>query len=150
MSVWLMAAAILAGGAEPNERSKRMEAGASTEQEARYAEGQVWEYRTAPGDEGSLVRIQKIERAPGLGLVYHLSLIGVRLGDGIPPELPHIPVSRETLDASLTRLAGGTHAFPDPAPGIAEWRAAQGGVFTIPLAEIAAIVRETVGSQKPQ
>jgi hypothetical protein len=27
----------------------------------RYAEGQVWEYQTRPGDQGSLLKIQKIE-----------------------------------------------------------------------------------------
>ena len=27
-----------------------------------YAAGQVWEYHTRPGDEGSLLRIQKVEQ----------------------------------------------------------------------------------------
>jgi len=52
--------------------------------------------------------------------------------------LPHIPVSATTLDASVTHLAAQHPEFPTVAlqKGIAEWRAAKGGVFTIPISEI--------------
>jgi hypothetical protein len=105
-----------------------------------YAEGQVWEYRTRPGEEGSLLKIRRIEpmpRAPDGRLVYHVSIAGVRLG---PPAagdvIPHVPVSRSTLDASVTRLSGRDADFGDVDEGIALWREAQGGVFTISVAEI--------------
>ena len=45
-----------------------------------YAAGQVWQYRTRPGDEGSLLRIATIEVDPAFGHgepIFHISLIGV-------------------------------------------------------------------------
>ncbi|MDQ4086925.1 MAG: hypothetical protein M3177_02755 [Pseudomonadota bacterium] len=117
-----------------------------------YAEGQVWEYRTRAGEEESLLKIQRIE---ALGdpprPVYHISIVGIRFGgpEG-QSELPHLPVSRETLDASVTRLASRTVPFPTPDEGIAEWRSAQGGVFTIPVAEIVAVAEQAVREARAQ
>jgi hypothetical protein len=113
----------------------------------RYAAGQVWEYRTRPADTGSLLRIQRVEQDATLGPIYHISVIGLRLrNQDMDPNLPHTPVSRETLDASVTRLSNKTPNFPDFEPGIAQWRADRGGVFTIPVADIIEIIdRQTSG-----
>ena len=117
-----------------------------TDTQARYQEGQVWEYRTRPQDTGSLVRIQRIEANPAFakyGPIYHISIVGVHFKNAaISGELPHLPVSRETLDASVTKLSSSAVTFPDAEPGIAEWRAAKGGVFTIPLANIIGSVEQ--------
>lgn len=111
-----------------------------------YQEGQVWEYRTRPEDSGSLLRIQSIEANPAFakyGPIYHISVVGVHFqGAALSGELAHLPVSRETLDASVTRLSSASVTFPNADPGIAEWRSAQGGVFTIPLAEIISSVEQ--------
>jgi hypothetical protein len=123
--------------------------------QAKYQEGQVWEYRTRPVDAGSLLRIQKIEALDVAGKeerIYHLSVIGLHF-PGAPDlggVLQHIPVSQGTLDASVTRLASTNPAFPDPSPGIAEWRRARGGVFTIPVAEIVASVETMLSGAAPQ
>jgi hypothetical protein len=104
-----------------------------------YAEGQVWEYRTRPGEKRSLLRIQKIEippEDPARRPVYHISIIGLKLAANVAGVLQHVPVSRETLDSSVTRLSRKRPTFPDVGPGIAEWRRAQGGVFTVTVAEI--------------
>lgn len=107
----------------------------------RYAAGQVWEYRTRPSDGGSLLKIQQVENHAIMGPVYHISVIGIRLQNPeMHPELPHTPVSRETLDASVTRLSTKSPAFPNPDEGIALWRGDRGGVFTIPVSEIIEIV----------
>lgn len=106
----------------------------------RYATGQVWAYRTRPGDEGSLIKIQSIEYDAGAiqgSPIYHISVIGVHFRNrDIAPALPHAPVSRATLDASVTELRPAGTAFPDAAPGIAEWHRARGGVFTASIAQI--------------
>lgn len=122
--------------------------------ETPYEEGQVWEYRTRQQDHGSLLRIQKIENEPGLaqhGPIYHIGVIGVHFsGTGLSGELQHLPVSRETLNASVTRLSRSKAPFPDSRAGIEEWRAARGGVFTIPVAEIIAVAEATFrGAQLP-
>ena len=113
----------------------------------RYAAGQIWEYRTRPSDMGSLLKVQHVENHEVLGTVYHISVIGIRLRNPeMHPELPHTPVSRETLDASVTELSTKTPVFPKPEDGIAQWRADDGGVFTIPVADIVEIVdRQTSG-----
>lgn len=109
----------------------------------RYAEGQVWEYRTRPGEEASRLKVQRIEDHAALGRVYHVSVIGVRIetGRAVVPMLNHLPVSRATLDGSVTRLADGDADFPDIEAGIAEWRRAEGGVFSIGVAEIVAMAQ---------
>ena len=104
-----------------------------------YAEGQVWHYRTRKGEDGSVLAIRRIETVEAFaarGPVFHISVIGVKIGPNIGSALPHLPVSRETLDASVTRLAEGKSELPPFDEGIAEWRAARGGVFTISIAEI--------------
>jgi hypothetical protein len=109
-----------------------------------YAEGQVWAYRARPSDKGSLIKIQKIENLDDSAKaepIYHISIVGFRLN--LPPSnkvfvpmLPHAPVSRQTLDMSVTRLVKTSREFPSADSGIAEWRAARGGVYTISLAEV--------------
>ncbi|MFZ5747485.1 MAG: hypothetical protein ACOY45_07480 [Pseudomonadota bacterium] len=105
-----------------------------------YSAGQVWQYRTRPQDAGSRVKIQRVERI-GDSDVYHVSIVGLHFRtEQVIGTLPHLPVSRQTLDKSVTELAPSAPAdFPDDAvdAGIAEWRRAEGGVFTISLAEIA-------------
>ena len=108
-----------------------------------YAAGQVWEYSTRPEDAGSLIKIHQVETSSA-GSIYHISMTGIRLTNDRPPiDAGHLPVSRETLDASVTHLASplaANRTFPDPRDGIAIWRENEGGVFTIPLAQIAEIL----------
>lgn len=117
----------------------------------RYAEGQVWEYQTRPGDQGSLLKIQKIEVSPQFaksGPVYHVSIIGIHF-DGLPVNgtLQHAPFSRASLDASVTKLSASKAEFPDANGGIAEWRKAQGGVFTVTVAEAVNFAEQTMRKQ---
>ena len=118
----------------------------------KYAVGQVWEYKTRPQDAGSLLKIQRIE-ADGDRPVYHISIIGVHFSrPGFAGTLPHLPVSDQTLDASVTRLSPAAPDFPTTSvdEGIAEWRKAEGGVFTIPVAEIIGILEQSVSGQPRQ
>lgn len=121
--------------------------------QSRYAEGQVWEYRTRPGDGGSLLKIQHIEAAPansGLGRIYHISIVGLHIaGQGETIPLPHAPVSQTTLDASVIRLSRSSVEFPSADEGIAQWRSDRGGVFTISVAEIAAVLDRTLSGAPP-
>jgi hypothetical protein len=113
-----------------------------------YAAGQVWEYRTRAADPGSLLKIQRIDTDPRRAehrTIYHISIIGVRLNDpAVRREISHVPVSRETLDDSVTRLSSSNVPFPDASDGIAEWERAKGGVFTTPIARIIDVVEQTM------
>ena len=55
----------------------------------RYSEGQVWAYPTRPQDNGSLVKIQKIETAE-VGTIYD---IADAVAEMIPPPEQSEPVS---------------------------------------------------------
>lgn len=114
----------------------------------KYAQGQVWEYKTRPQDAGSLLKIQRIE-TDGKQPVYHISVIGVHFTQaGFDGKLPHLPVSKETLDASVTRLSPTTPDFPTNfEDGIAEWRKANGGIFTLPVAQIIEVIQQSVSGQ---
>lgn len=113
-----------------------------------YEVGQIWEYRSREGEEGSLLKIQEISQlGPGDNpmLVYHVSIIGVRLGPNSRiKEISHVPLSTETLDVSVTALSPLDPEFPDPEEGMEIWREDEGGVFTLPVAEIVNIFDETI------
>lgn len=118
----------------------------------KYVEGQVWEYRTRPQDAGSLLKVQRVGMM-GAKKVYHISVVGVHFATpGIAGILPHIPVSDETLNASVTKLSAGKRDFPTSAldKGIEEWRKAQGGVFTIPMSQIIGIIDEQTATAQMQ
>ena len=106
-----------------------------------FKPGHVWEYKTRPQDAGSLVKIQKISRDRVLGTIYHVSLVGLKTRnaqfDGV---LMHAPVTYGVLERSATRRFVGAATFPSADEGIAEWRKAEGGVFTISLAQIAELI----------
>jgi hypothetical protein len=117
----------------------------------RYQEGQIWEYKARPEDDGSLLKIQKIEVLPefaATGPVYHVTIIGLNFGtlpfDGT---LQHAPLSRTSLDASVTKLSSSKAVFPDADEGILEWRQAKGGVFTVTVAEAVRFVEEIAGDR---
>ena len=111
----------------------------------RYAVGQIWEYKARPEDTGSLLRIGKIENDPEFGVIYHISVVGLRITNpkapgGYTTEVAHYPVNKGALDASVTRLSKAKTTFPDIERGYPYWRSArdqgQAGVYEMPIAEI--------------
>lgn len=109
-----------------------------------FTAGQVWQYHARPEDTASLLKIQAVEDDPNLtknGPIYHVSIIGVHLGrDRRLGEIGHVPVSNEMLAKSVTVLVKSDAKFPDATLGVANWKAAKGGVFTIPMAEIVGVI----------
>lgn len=127
--------------------------------ERQYAEGQVWTFRARAGEEGATLLINRIEQHPRFGAIYHISVFGVRLDNprapgGATTELPHFPVSRETLDKSCLELQGVREPNPEYLRGYGEWRevfdAGRAGVFDIPVAEIVDIVQSAITKRMAQ
>jgi hypothetical protein len=122
----------------------------------KYAEGQVWSYKTRDGEQGSTLQINRIEHDPKLGDIFHISVDGVRLDNphapgGITARLPHFPVSQQTLDKSCIESTGTAPVNPDYLEGYRAWReafdAGQAGVFDIPVAEIVDIVESSISQR---
>lgn len=130
-----LAMAALLGGAAPADR---------------FAAGQVWSYKARPQDANSLIKIQRVELV-NAQRVFHVAVSAVHLRNGGVTDLPHLPVAEESLEAS--DIARRNDVFPvglaDTDEGIAEWRRAEGGVFTVPFAEIVEIVDRTLSGGPP-
>lgn len=118
-----------------------------------YAESQVWSYKARKGEETSRVLINKVETNPKLGNIFHISVSGVkvknpRIAGGISTDLPHFPVSEETLKKSLTKLTGKSLPNPDYYEGYQTWKSAfdkgEAGVFTIDVADIVGVIEQAI------
>jgi hypothetical protein len=118
-----------------------------------YAAGQVWTYHANPGDKGSTLQINKIEQDPKLGAIFHISVFGLRISNprvagGVLTELPHLPVSKETLDKSVESLADVPVRPVSYEQGYAHWKqefdAGHAGIYTVSVAEIVTIAEQTM------
>src|SRR5947207_3386083 len=61
--------------------------------------GQVWNYRTRPGEENSTLVVLKVETAPGWKTIVHIGVTGVKLktAKGIQDTVPHLPIDEAAL-----------------------------------------------------
>ena len=121
-----------------------------------YSAGQIWSYKTRPGEEKSTLLINKVETHEKLGKIFHISIRDVkvknlRVEGGISTELPHFPVSTETLKMSLTKFIGKSEPNHNYIEGYNTWKeafdAGKAGIFTISVPEIIGIVEETINKQ---
>lgn len=124
---------------------------------SQFSVGQIWSYKTRSGEEASTVLINKIETHPKLGEIFHVSIFGVKVKNskvagGLSTELPHFPVSGETLNKSVTKLVGQRQPNPEYIDGYNFWKQAfdngEAGIFTITLAEIVGVVEESINPKK--
>jgi hypothetical protein len=105
------------------------------------------------GEEGSTVLINKVEKDAKLGRIFHISILGVKVKNkrapgGVSTELPHSPVSEETLKKSLAKYLGSSAPNPEYVEGYKIWKDAfdkgHAGVFTIEVAEIVGVIEQTL------
>lgn len=118
-----------------------------------FQAGQVWKYNTRPGEEASKIYIVKVEAWPNGDKIFHiyadkLKIKNPMLASGLQAELPHAPVSLQTLEQSTTKQVGTTQTLPDISEGYAAWKEAYdaggAGIFTIPVAEIISLIEGVV------
>ena len=102
-----------------------------------FAVGQVWRYKTRPGEEKSRLTIIKVETLGGHSMVHiALSNLVFKL-DGQPmSECSHLPFSEQAIRESVLVLEGATQGDIELG-GYNDWRAAfdagKAGVFTDPV-----------------
>jgi len=111
--------------------------------DSKFHPGQVWQYNTRPDEKGSTLTILKVESLPKLGLIIHIRVDKVRLGNctGGPEHVEHMPFKREAIDRRVTKLLKEGE-IPPFQPGYNEWRKTCAGAFTITVAEAVATVEE--------
>jgi hypothetical protein len=121
-----------------------------------FEEGQVWAYKTRAGEEESRLLINKIEDHPKLGHIYHISVLNVSIkaGPGMSTnQLPHLPVSQQTLELSCTQLVAHSPPSSMYLPGYQMWKqafdAGHAGIYTISVAEIVDLTEKMLRKQPP-
>ncbi len=119
----------------------------------KYEPGQVWSYKTRPGEESSTFTILRVEEAPQSKRIVHIHVDGIRLkncsGGPEPDTVAHMPFAREFIDASAVKKLR-TVAVPAFEDGYAEWRrgwdAGKAGYYTITLSEAIEVMQKTFDS----
>lgn len=115
-------------------------------EDSRYQPGQVWRYRTRPGEERSRLIVCRIESGPDFGTVVHVQVAGVRMRKSSGPRArstttDHIPMNRDALNVSVTAVQGTDGTCKNFDAAYAEWRreflspSGRAGVFTASVAE---------------
>jgi hypothetical protein len=116
-----------------------------------FLEGQVWSYKTRGGEETSTILINKVESNAKLAQIFHISVIGVRVKNrratsDVTTELPHLPVSKQTLDASCVEIVGRSSPHPQYIAGYTDWKRAfdqgRAGIWTASISEIVQAIED--------
>ena len=106
-----------------------------------YQAGQIWRYKTRPGEEDSTLIIVKTEYYDEvIGNVIHISVTGVRIKNPnvegeIIDKVPHMPFSESAITASVVELIDQGADLPSFEEGYNMWKSASGGIFTIQVSE---------------
>lgn len=119
--------------------------------ESKFKVGQVWSYKTRPGEKDSAFVVVKVESHPKLGNIVHVSLRGLRMRrpDGeLISEVGHMPFSEEALAESAVKIVREKGELPDFEEGYKIWReafdAGEAGVYTVSLARAVQVMEDTL------
>lgn len=108
---------------------------------SKYKPGQVWSYKTRPGEESSRLTILEVETHAKAGILVHVRVSNVKIKkpDGQIDVIEHLPCAAESLDQSEVELVDENVEVPDFAEGYKLWKEAfdkgQAGVFAVPIAK---------------
>lgn len=118
--------------------------------------GQLWSYRTRAGEDDSRIYIARVDRDFGTRPIYHLYIDGLKLKNPmlegkVQDHLVHVPVSKESLEASVISLIRRDVTPPDISEGYEIWREAfakgQAGVFTMSVQQAVQYIEDQFAKQ---
>lgn len=121
--------------------------------DSEFVPGQVWQFKTRPGEENALLVVGKIDRAPDVGRIVHIKMVGLSLKNpnvqgGIVNVLTHLPVQEETLLKSVTSQVDTTIALDGFEGGYNNWLDAYDSnrlvVYSRPLTETLRQIEQSV------
>jgi len=114
----------------------------------KYRPGQVWDYKHRDSEPLSTLTILKLTTQPSGVTVIHIAVDNVHITDVSGKELSHTishtVINSDSLDRSVTQLVRESSTVPDFAEGYAAWLKAKVGGFTGTVAEVVAIMEDTM------
>ncbi len=122
-----------------------------------FVPGQVWRYRTRPGEEGSRVHVARVEAGPDGGIVVHVKVTGVvvpRPGrpDPGPEDVYHLPMAEAALRASVLELTADPLDIDGFVAGYRSWTeradAGEAMVFDLTVAEVLQMIEARMNGQE--
>jgi hypothetical protein len=134
---------------------RRQDSGLKDTTDSKYKVGQMWSYKTRPGEEDSYFIVLKIETHPKLGNIVHIAVRKLKMQnphnrDGISANINHLPFSEEALNRSAVKIVKEKVDLPDFRNGYQQWRdafdAGRANIYTITLAQTVKLV-ETMLNQ---
>lgn len=111
---------------------------------SKYQAGQVWTYKTRPGEEASRLTIVKVEPYGNDGTAVHVHVSGLSIKAPNSPGgrmtfVSHLPFAEATIEKCLVHLESENTDLPDYQEGYSMWKEqadkGEAGVFTISVAE---------------
>lgn len=124
-----------------------------TAQSEQFAVGDVWTYKTRPGEEASRLIIGKVENIEKIGMVIHIKLLDIKIKNadapnGLSTEMIHAPITEAALKKSVIKKVAKDGNLDDFNEGYETWLASyqQGdaGAFCIPVSEIVGCMEKAV------
>jgi hypothetical protein len=123
--------------------------GATQHPASRLRVGQVWAIKTPSEEPDVRLTILHVESRPQIGTIVHVALSGLALSNG-QGTVEHMPFTEAAIESSVTSLIQESGPLPDFHEGYELWREANGGVFTIEVAEALDAIELAVKQHTPR
>jgi hypothetical protein len=123
----------------------------------KYRTGQVWRFKTRPGEEDATLTVVRVESSEKLGVIVHVSVEGVRIESpgapgGFSDTLQHCPFSEEAIEESVTTLVGEAETLPAFEEGYRMWReafdAGEASIFSTTVAEAVGAIESAINQNQ--
>ena len=123
---------------------------------SRFQPGQIWQYKTRPGEESSRLTIAKVESNPKLGTIVHIQVKDVAIKSakapgGLSKIISHLPFAEQALIDSVTVMEkdnGNPTGWED---GYKQWKSAfdagKGGIWSITVSEAVSSMEQILSKQ---
>jgi hypothetical protein len=108
-----------------------------------FEPGQIWSYKTRPGEEDSVVIIRAIQEREDGGAIFHVSIEGVDIvhdGHKEIASIAHCPIYSEAFEESVEEMIGDVRWPEDFCEGYETWEQNKGGVFAQDLASVISMI----------
>jgi hypothetical protein len=121
---------------------------------SRFQPGQIWQYKTRPGEEQSRLTVAKVESHPKLGTIVHIQVNDVAIKSpsapgGVSKVISHLPYAEQTLADSVTIMDKDTVSPTGWEEGYEQWKSAfdagKAGIWTISVSEAISAMEQAMG-----